>query len=510
MMSTARRIGPIGQIRRYREIVAVLVKYGFIDVVHTLHRTPYLAVGRRLLSAAGRQAGPDHTRPQRFRLALEELGPTFVKFGQALSTRADLLPADVVAELVLLQDSVPALPAGAAEQAIEASLGRPVDELFRDFTPAPLAAASIAQVHHATLRSGEEVVVKVRRPGIGALIESDLAILANLAALAEHHIADAQLYSLSELVAEFARSIRHEQDLAREGRIIARVAAQFDGDPTVYFPAIHWPLTTPAVLTMEFLRGVKVTALGTPAAPEANAKVVARRGADAVLKQILVNGLFHADPHPGNVLVLPGDVVAFIDFGIVGRVNRQMRERLADAVQAMWRHDPERLAEVVTAVATPQRPVDMAELARDLEEILDVYGNVAIGDLSLAHVFNAAAAAVSRHRLKFPADLLLLIKSLVTIEGVGRQLDPSFKMIEHAAPVVERLAEQEYSAAALALRVAQAGREAIDIAQALPRDLAEIARKVRSDRLRIQFVHTNLDHFVREMDRSRTGSASPS
>ena len=502
MIAAERRIGPIGQIRRYREIVAVLVKYGFIDVVHALHLTSYLAVGRRLLSAAGHDTGPDHTKSQRFRLALEELGPTFIKFGQALSTRADLLPADVVAELVLLQDAVPPLGDGVAEHAIEASFGRPIRELFADFIPVPLAAASIAQVHRATLRSGEEVAVKVRRPGIEALIESDLAILANLAALAEHYIPDARLYSLSELVAEFARTIRRELDLAREGRIIARVASQFEGDPTVRFPGIHWPLTTPAVLTMEFLRGVKVSAVGTRGAPGADGKVIARRGADVVLKQILVHGLFHADPHPGNILILPGDVIAFIDFGIVGRVNRQMRERLAAAVQAIWRHDPERLAEIVIAVATPQRPVDMAELARDLEEILDAYGNVAIGDLSLANVFAAAADAVSRHRLKFPADLLLLIKSLVTIEGVGRQLDPSFKMVQHAAPVVERLAEQEHSAGAIALRMADAGRDAIDIAQALPRNLAEIARKVRGDRLQIQFVHKNLDYFVREMDRS--------
>jgi ubiquinone biosynthesis protein len=253
---------------------------------------------------------------------------------------------------------------------------------------------------------------------------------------------------------------------------------------------------------MEFLDGVKVGAVGTPQAPETDGPTIARRGADAVLKQILVHGLFHADPHPGNILILPGDVVAFLDFGIVGRVTRQMRERLAAAVQAIWRHDAERLAEIVVTVATPQQPVDMAELARDLEEILDAYGNVAIGDLSLADVFGSAAAAVSRHRLKFPADLLLLIKSLVTIEGVGRQLDPSFKMVQHAAPIVEQLANQEQSAAVIAVRVADAARDAMSVAQALPHDLAEITRKIRGDRLQIQFVHKNLDYFVREMDRA--------
>jgi ubiquinone biosynthesis protein len=327
-------------------------------------------------------------------------------------------------------------------------------------------------------------------------------VLANLATLAERYITDAALYGPRELVAEFARTIRRELDLEREGRILARIAAQFAEDPTVRFPSVYGALTTPSVLTMEFLDGVKVSAVGTSKAPHSNPAVVARRGADALLTQVLVQGLFHADPHSGNILVLSGDVVAFVDFGIVGRVTRRLREQLADAIQAMWRHDAERLAEVVVAVTSPRQPVDMVELARDLEEILDVYGNLAIGEMSLGRVFNAAADTISRHRLRFQADLLLLIKAIVTIEGVGRQLDPSFKMIEHAAPIVGKLAAQQVSSAALAARAVTAGRDALGLARSLPRDMAEVARKARAGELKIQFVHRNLDYFVREMDRS--------
>lgn len=492
----------VTRVGRYSEIAAVLVRYGFVDVVRALHLSPYLKAGRRLMSAVGREAQPEADRPTRIRLALEALGPTFIKFGQALSTRADLLPPEVIAELTHLQEDVAPLAPGEAERAIAEAFGQPVADLFADFDTEPMAAASIAQVHKATLPSGEVVAVKVRRPGIRDVIEADLAILKDLAVLAERHIPDSALFSLADLVDEFARTIRREQDLAREGRIIERFTTQFAGDPTVHYPEVVWPLTTPAVLTMEFLDGAKVAAVSDGSAVGLDPQVVARRGADIVLRQVLVNGLFHADPHPGNILVLPDNVVALIDFGIVGRINRQLREHLAQTVIAIGRHDADRLAEIVAAVATPLQPVNMAELSRDLAEMLDVYADVAVGDLSLGEVFRSITAAMLRHRLKLPADILLLIKSLSTIEGVGRQIDPGFKIVEYAKPHVEALIAAKRSPRALARRSAAASRDVLRALEALPVNLAEMSRKARAEGLQVQFVHRNLDLFIREMDRS--------
>lgn len=488
--------------RRFAEIVAVLVKYGFVDAVRTLHLTPYLHAGQRLLAVAGRPLALEESRPRRIRLALESLGPTFVKFGQALSTRADLLPPDVIAELTLLQDAVAPLETGVVERVIEGEFGSPLAEIFATFDARPLAAASIAQVHVATLHSGETVAVKVRRPGIERVIDSDVAVLTDLAKLAERHLPDASLYSLGELVDEFARTIRRELDLSREGRILERIAAQFDGDATLRFPHVHWALTAPAILTMEFLDGVKVSAVGTPGAPDLDRVIVAKRGADFVFRQILVHGLFHADPHPGNILVLPGNVVAFVDFGIVGRVSRRMREQLAQIVLAIGRRDAERLAGIVVTVATPLRPVNMEQLTADLAEMLDLYADVALGELSLRDVFRSITDAMARHRLRLPADVLLLIKSVSTIESVGRDLDPTFRIVEYATPHVEHMLAQKRRPAAVAARAVDHSRSILKALGTLPGNLTEIVSRVKRDGLRIEFVHHNLDHFIREMDRS--------
>jgi ubiquinone biosynthesis protein len=492
-------VPPAQQLRRLREITTVLVKYGFPDVVARLHLDRTVAFGRRL--RFWRRREPWGTKAQRLRLAFEELGPTFIKFGQALSTRADLLPDELVAELSRLQDEVPPLPPGSAEAAIQAELGAPIDVLFDRFDPEPLAAASIAQVHRARLHGGDEVAVKVRRPGIDATIERDLAILGQLAWLTERYLPDADLYQPASLVSEFARSIRAELDLAREGRAVDRFAKQFEGDCTLRLPRVHWERTTRGVLTLEFIDGRKV--LDVIKAPEGfDLPLIARRGGDLILRQVLRHGLFHADPHPANIFVLPGNVICLLDFGNVGRIDRPQRAALAALVHAVVREDAERVTAAILAIGRPLQPLDREQLQRDVAELLDTYSGAMLRDLSIGGLLHDALAVMHRHRLRFPVDLMLLARAFVTIEGIGRQLDPSFQMVEQARPVVAEILRDRFSPSAVASGVGDLGRELGEALQSVPRDLVQIVEKARDDRLQIQFVHKNLEHFVQEMDRS--------
>jgi ubiquinone biosynthesis protein len=488
-------------IRRYRDIVTVLVRHGLADFVNALHLTPYVAWGTRLLPKHGR-LDPSLSRAARIRLTLEELGPTFIKFGQALSVRADLLPPDLVDELVKLQDQTVPLEPGTAEAAVEAELGRPVAQLFASFEHAPMASASIAQVHRAELLTGEAVVVKVRRPGIGELIASDIDVLLQLARLVERHVPALDIVDPVALVEEFARSIRAELDLVREARSIERCAANFTGDTTVRFPRVYREWTTRGVLTLEWLDGIKVSSLDEAGAGPYVKQLVARRGADAMLAQVLVHGFFHADPHPGNILVLEDNVVGFLDFGIVGRLDARTRGLLAHVVRAIWIRDIAELTNLAIEITEPRAEVNRQALERDLGALVETYGDVPLGEMSATDVLTDIVRTASRHHLRMPSSLTALIKALVTIEGVGMQLDPSFRMVEHAAPLTERLWRKEFTPEAIARRLIGGVRETVTALHALPLHLDAIGRKAREGRLEVRFVHENLDHFVQEMDRS--------
>jgi ubiquinone biosynthesis protein len=342
-MLSIRKIGVIGRtyrhLNRYRQILAVLFKYGFGDLVDVLKIEQYLEIGLQMISRKRREQVERLTRSERLRMALEELGPTFIKLGQMLSTRPDLVAVEFIEELSKLQDRVPPFSYTEVAQIIESELGGPPKDMFEHFEESPLAAASIGQVHRARLKDREEVVVKVQRPSIHKIIEVDLEIMLHLASLMERHLEEFQVNRPARIVEEFARTLEKEIDYTIEASHIERFSRQFIDDATVYVPKVFRETTTERVLTMEYVEGVKASEIERIEKEGLDRKVITARGADLMLKQVFDHGFFHADPHPGNIFVLPGNVICYLDFGMMGSIDRQTREDFADLVHSVVRRD---------------------------------------------------------------------------------------------------------------------------------------------------------------------------
>ncbi len=418
-------------INRYRQILLVLAKYGFDELVDNLKIAQYVEVGLQLISRGRREQVETLTRAQRLRMVLEELGPTFIKLGQVLSTRPDLVPPDLVHEFEKLQKSVPPFQAEKAREIIRTELHAPIEEVFERFDDRPLAAASIGQIHRATLRDGDEVVVKVQRPGIRRTIEVDLEILLHLATLAERHLEGARLHRPTKIVEEFARVIEQELDFHTEAAHLERFAGQFLDDPTVYVPKVYRDATTGHVLTMEYVEGIHPVSSDAVKDAGLDPKVVVARGADAILRQVFVHGFFHADPHPGNIFVLRGNVLCYLDFGMMGRIDRRSREDIADLIHGVVARDAPKCAQALLRLAERDDDVDVdvRRLERDVEEFLDRHVVSRLQELELGKLLQHLLDLLNRHRLRIPADLVMMLKALGTVEGLGAALDADFDMV---------------------------------------------------------------------------------
>ncbi|MGD9549700.1 MAG: ABC1 kinase family protein [Burkholderiaceae bacterium] len=488
---------------RLREILGVLVRHGFGDTVRRL------GLANTLERAGARlhwQPPTDLARlepPVQVRLALEELGPTFVKFGQILAARADLFSPPWIAEFEKLHSNVPALPLDALRPQLRADLGGEPEEVFAHFDPEPLAAASIAQVHRARLHDGTEVVVKIRRPGIAEVIEADLRLLQRLATLAEAELPHLRPFHPQELVREFARSLRRELDLAAECRNAERIAANLAALPYILIPRVHWRYTGERINVQDFIAGVPGNAL-EQLTPEAgfDRQLLARRGALTVLKTIVEDGFFHADPHPGNVFYLPDNRIAFIDFGMVGRLSQRRRDELLHLLLGLVEPQPPTVAEVLLDWTSNAHTVSLAQLETEIEAFVDQYQNVPLAQLSLAQMLTDVTAILRTHRLGLPSDLALLIKAFITLEGMGRGLDPDFHMAAEAEPLLQQVARARYAPRAVGRRAWQALRRSLATLEHLPDDLTRLLRNARRGRLQVNVEVAHLKRVGDQIDRS--------
>jgi ubiquinone biosynthesis protein len=507
----------IRDLGRLHDIASILVRYGFGDMVRRIGLANALERAGRALHWSNAEEFAHLPPPARVRRALEEMGPTFVKLGQVLATRVDLLESEWIAEFGKLQDSAPAAPYAEICQQLTEDLGAPPEEIFTVFDPVPLAAASIAQVHRARLADSSEVVVKVRRPGIRPIIEADLRWLSRLAELAEMESPELRSFHPQEVVRQFAQSLRRELDFAGECRNAERIAENFAGYtdkdesiaeavlevssalPIIIIPRVYWAWTCERVCVQEFIDGISGRKLAAVDQAGLDRKILARRGARAVLKMIVEDGVFHADPHPGNVFYLLGNRIAFIDFGMIGRLTDERRDQLIQLLLGLVRHEPMRVADVMLDW-TGDAAVDEDGLILEIQTFVDQYHGVALKQLSLGAMLSDLVAILRQHQLTLPADLTMLIKAFISLEGMGRELDPDFDMASEAMPLLEQALRKRYMPASLLKRGRWAVGEALALIADLPRDLSRLLRAARRGRLEIHIDITHLRRFGNQLD----------
>lgn len=484
----------VRDLPRLHEITSVLIRYGWGDVVRILGLARILERAGRLLHWQTSNEISQLDLPVRIRLALTDLGPTFVKLGQVLATRVDVFPPAWIEEFERLHSHVPPVAFEELRPRLEKLWGKPVEETFASFETEAFAAASIAQVHRATLHDGTRVVVKIRRPNIERKIEADLRLLVHLAKLLELEVAESRRYHPVQIVGQLRRSLMRELDLVMEARNLDLFGKRFADDPTVHIPKVYWAYCGDGVNVQEELVGIPGHEFERAREEGYDLQLLAARGADAVLKMILIDGYFHADPHPGNVIYQPGNVVGLMDFGMVGRVTDVRREQLIDFLQAVVHKDEMGMLNVLTNWSGDAE-IDETHLAYDLSEFVFSYDNLTLKDIQVGPLLEDVTAVMRENNLAMPPDLTLLFKALITLEGLGYQLDPDFHMIDHLTPFVQRVLEARYSPQALAKRGRHALREVADVLFGLPRDVARLFRQARRGRLRIDLDLKRLDHF---------------
>ncbi len=491
-------------IRRYRQIVSVFIKYGFGGLLEQLDLDYYLALSKSLITfqRIKREDLIRFSKAERMRLALEELGPTFIKLGQLLSTRPDLIPGDILTELRKLQDKVPGFSYSAAQEQIESSLELSMAEAFAEFSREPVAAASISQVHRARLHDGREVAVKVQRPDIEEEISTDIDIMFTLAELASKHISELEPYQPTLLVREFAKNIRLELDFHVEGRNIDRFVKNFAQDRTVHIPEVFWQRSSRRVLTLEWIDGIKIDELESRPGAEFDTSVLAARGADFILRQILEFGLFHGDPHPGNLFVLPNNVIAPIDFGLVGRLDDELAAALLELILAVLKRDVQALIRVLFKIGVvDEERVDMRELRGDLFDLMDRYVEVSLQDIHLKSLSRDFIRVINYHNIRFLPDFMLLLRVLISVEATARKLDPTFDFFSHSAPLVEKLARERFSSEYMQKQVTAQLKEFASLVEIIPGTTRDILKKLSRGHFKLEFEHLGLEMFSRNLDR---------
>lgn len=481
-------------VKRWTEIISVLSKYGLADWLAQTN----IDFAKDHLKDRGGGALARLTREARIRLTLTELGPTFIKLGQLLSTRPDLVGKELADELTKLQSAAPADPPEVVQQIVETELGQPLDDLFAEFDLAPIASASIGQVHRARLKSGERVVVKVQHQGIESKVNEDLEVLAGLAQLAEQ-FPEFKPYRPTANLAEMGRTLRRELDFGREERNLQQFASLFRDDPTICVPRAFTELSTPRVLTMDMIDGIPLCEPRLLEAAGIDRAEVARRGASLYMQMIFSHGFFHADPHPGNLLLLPGNVIGLLDFGMVGRIDERMREDIEQMLMAIVQHDVSMLVRIIKRIGQAPPQLDEGALANDVADFVGHYSTQALDQFDVGGALTDMTQIMRRYGFMLPAQVAMLIKTLVTLEGTSKLLSPQFSLMEVMQPFHRKMVIRRFSPARQAKKLQRLYLEVEQLAEVLPQRIIQILEQVQSGKFDVHLDHRGLGPSVNRL-----------
>ena len=495
-------------MRRYRQILGILLKYGFGDVVDVMRKDLISRFGDKIIPLFGKHVDSSMSRAERLRYAAEELGPTFVKLAQILSMRPDLVPPDVASELQKLQDEVSPFSYEEVRNIIKEELKQELETVFSHIDEQPLAAASIAQVHRATLHDGRRVVIKVQRPDIQDVIDIDLEILSDLAKVLKRYSLNAVVSDPVAVIAEFDRSIHRELDFLSEGRNIHRFGLMFADDPTVLIPSFYPELSSSRVMVMDFVDGIKASQLEVLEREGLDRTVIAERGAQWILKQVFQHGFFHADPHPGNIMVLEDNVIAPLDYGMVGSLDESTIEALGSVLAGIIHKDTNRILRAFDALGIIHDVANRIALRSDINGFVSQYYEVPLQELQVSGLLKELFEIFRAYQMTLPSNLSLMLKALVTVEGLGRLLHPDFDMVSEVRPYVKRILYRRYDPRRRFRDLLNVFDDFSSLAEELPQGLRDTLRKINAGELNIQFEHRNLEKLTREFNQSSSRISS--
>ncbi|MEW6065138.1 MAG: AarF/ABC1/UbiB kinase family protein [Bacillota bacterium] len=489
----------IRHIGRYKEVATVLARNGFGFILVETGLSDMLPFSRRLMPKL--EIGELKSVGQRIRQVIEELGPTFIKMGQIASTRPDVVPSGIIDELEKLQDNVPSFPFSEVRQIIQEELGIQIEKIFVDFEEVPLAAASIGQVHRAVLISGETVAVKVQRPHISTIIETDLEILMDIAGLAEQRLDWAERYQITQIIDEFAKSLRAELDYTIEGRNAEKMARQFSDNSKIRIPKIYEDYSAKKVLTMEYIQGTKLSQTERLIELGYDTSEIAKQIVEAIFHQILIEGFFHGDPHPGNILVLPDQVITFLDFGMVGRLTPQMKHHFASLVIGMIRKNTDEMIRVILDMGIVPSDINISRLRSDVDALKDKYLDIPLSQVRLGQAVNELFTVAFNHRIRIPPDLTLLGKSLLTLEGSVEKLDPKLSVMDIARPFGYKLLKERYRISSITKTAFEKINEYVEVFLDVPKLLKEMTHNLKDGNIRVEVRIPELGLILKKLDR---------